>query len=302
MDLRRDQWNSVHTAIQSLYRHAALDEFPIRLIEAVATIVDGEIACYTEVEPERNRVRNVAQHPSEQLEALLPVLGELQLQHPHIADYFENGEDRTRMVSDYLPIKDWHKLDVYQHFYGPLNCEDQLGFVVRVLPGVHLGFVVNRARRSFTEEERTMLDLVRQHVFMAYSNAAAVTRLRRSEVEERPGFSTHGVIHLRSDGSVWFGTDRAFALLDRYWKRPPAGSLLPEPLAGFVREQIRRVGRTDGEPGVHMTRCLVLGGAITVRLVPQAEEGGWMLLLEEGTTSAIASELPPRLGACATER
>ena len=58
--------------------------------------------------------------------------------------------------------------DVSSAGYRLTGAEDQIGFGVQVDKRFVLGFAFDRGERSFTERDRTMLNLIRPHVIHAY--------------------------------------------------------------------------------------------------------------------------------------
>ncbi|HEX6810785.1 MAG TPA: helix-turn-helix transcriptional regulator [Planctomycetota bacterium] len=227
----------------------------------------------------------------------MPVLAELQMQHPRIVDFVENGQQRALATSDYLSRQAWHKLDLYQHFYGAMGLEDQLVIMMPGAAGVNLGLVFNREQRSFTGEERQMLDLLRPHVALAYRNAQAVTAIKSAVNDAGTGLegASHGVLRLREDGSLLFHTQRARWLLDRFWPRDAHVGALPDSLANWIAASIgsEQRGRTADVPRV--LEIHNAGETLTARLLQTPETSGWMLTLDVRPADQGKLRLPPRL-------
>lgn len=293
---------AIDEAIQRLYVHADLSEFPIRLLESVGSLIAGEVTCFTEIIPDEQSVRNVADRPDDRLEALLPVLAEFQLQHPHIVDYMENGQPGALTTGDYLSRKEWHRLDLFQHFYGALGLEDHLVTLMPVAGGADISIVYNRTNRSFTSEEKERLERIRPHIVLAYANAHAVTGIKTSRDDEALiDGPRHGVVRLREDGSLLLCTRRAREVFDRHWKPTSRryGWSLPNAVEAWVQEQVRADRQRGGASSAR--RAIELdnrGATVTLRLLNDPRASGWTMLVEEkpwGLQRLAGSPLPPRL-------
>ena len=121
---------ALDAALGALYSLSDPVSFPSRVLAAAGLIIPTEITCYTELKPSAQRAFNVADRPSETLDALIPVLAELQLQHPRIVDYAQNGVQDARCISDYISRSEWHRRDLFQEFYGRFGLEDQMVVMV----------------------------------------------------------------------------------------------------------------------------------------------------------------------------
>ena len=274
---------ALNRAIQGIYAHTGLGRFPAMLLASVSPLIPSEVACYTELEPAQGRVRNAADRPDPRLDALLPVLAELQHQHPRIVDFQEHGEERARKVSDYVTRAVWHRTDLFQHFYGALDIEDQLGTLLPAGEGIILALVFNRRARSFKERHRVLLDLLRPHVQQAFANATAVSKLEaRAGDGARIEASDHGLVRIFPDGAVGYVTERARALLDRYF--PVEGRRrwgLPDQVVDWIRGQDACDTGAGGREIERRRSRAGASGRLQMTLLADVATRGWTLLLEE---------------------
>lgn len=97
-------------------------------------------------------------------------------EHPVIANYEQTHDGRPLAISDFLDEESFHRTRLYQSFYRLLGAEDQISFV---LPETSLliGIALNRDTRGFSERDRTLLNLVRPVLALAYRNSTAAERL-----------------------------------------------------------------------------------------------------------------------------
>lgn len=288
-DLRR-----LDRTLRDLYVHANSATFPGRLLDSVRGLVDSEITCYTEIDADEARVLNVADPTSSALDSLLPVLADLQHEHPRIVDYADTGNARALTVSDYLSKKDWHRRDLFRHFYGALGLEDQVTVMIPAEDRIKIGLALNRTNRSFTTRDRALLDALQPHVALAWQNARAFSALEGST--GRGATETPGLVRFRGDGTPWFVSPRARRLLEDYFPRWKKHDGLPEPVASWLRA--RRADEPARAAGSDRARKRVrrAHGTLDLRLVEDITlEGGLLLFVEWNRAKQRASGLPPRL-------
>ncbi len=154
-----------------------------------------------------------------------------------------------------------------------------------------IGLALHRGRRNFSERDRALLNVAWPHLFQAYQNANAVTRMRQelAAIENTLERLKQGVVRLAADGRVRFATARARRWLAEYSCSRPADRL-PEPLRRWARHQDSLLSETDDAS--HPRQALVLernGKRLVVRLVPDGHQR--LLLFEEQRTAPQAQAL-----------
>lgn len=299
-DATYSQWRGLSDALRQLYSGCDAERFPQQLLRALGPLIASEVVCYTELGPGQ-RIMNYADRPDDRLETMMPILAELQLQHPRIRDFVENGQVRALAVSDYVSRREWHRRDVFQHFYGVMGIEDQLGIMMPVSADAMAGLVFNRTNRTFTQEEHDLLDLLRPHVCQAWANAQLLGRLKQQAggVEAESTYDARSVVRLRTEGGVSYCPSSALQLLQRFWPDASvAPGPLPAPVAGWVAEQLRLAARGETVALRRVASVHRPAGTLTMRLVEEPEHAGWLLALECAEHRPIQPDvaaLAPRL-------
>lgn len=155
-------------------------------------------------------------------------------QHPLIANHARTGDGRPHTISEYMTVEEYHATDIYQQFFRRLNAEDQLAFV---LPStsILLGIALNRDSRSFTDRDRSMLNLYRPHLLQAYRNSLVFGELQNvlkalDALAEPEGM---GVIVLDAAGGISHLTHTASALLAKWFGFKP-GERLPDVITTWL--------------------------------------------------------------------
>ncbi len=252
--------------------HAFEDEDAFRrgILPGLERLIPCDLSGYNEVDPGGGAL--VLTHPEPMHDLMGAEIARLAHQHPLISVQM-NGDGRAYRISDFLSAREFHALELYAEIYGRIGAEDQLAIG---LPGESvIGIAFNRARRSFSERDRAMLDLLRPH--LAQAHARIIERRHTAALLEalEQGVATGavGVVLLGDDGAVQYAGDRALTLLDLYFSARP-GTGLPAEIEAWLGSTSR-----GGEPG---TPLIVTGtpGQLSVRAEP-GKHGGTVLLLAE---------------------
>lgn len=160
------------TVLGELHALGPLAQFPARVLGVVERLIGCDSASYNEINIASGNHR-VLGEPHElatamSIEAFAAHLHE----HPVIAHYAATGDTRAHMISDFLRPRELHQTGLYTHLLAPLGIEDQLSTTLPTAPGTDvIGVALNRGRPGFNEADRTLLDLLRPHILIAYTNA-----------------------------------------------------------------------------------------------------------------------------------
>lgn len=143
--------------------------------------------------------------------------------HPLLRYVLETSDLSARTISDLLEPDAFHRTRLYREVYRPLGVEDQLGMAVEVDGSRIVAVALNRDARTFTRDDRAMLDLLRPHLVAAHERAT-----RRAEAEERiaalaKGLAQggHTVVFLDTNGALAEVPDAAWTMLERWFGSPP---------------------------------------------------------------------------------
>jgi len=264
--------------VDEAHSFADLDSFRSGILPGLERLVPCDLVGYNEVELGGEEAL-VITYPDPPLEIAGAALARLAHQHPLIAVQ-ANGDDRTYKISDFLTRREFHSLDLYDELYRLLDAEDQIAFG---LPGpMVIGIAMNRDRRSFSERDRLLLDLLRPHLARAYARALERTRTDALVATLERGLQERdtAVLSLGPGGGIAAASGAAMELLDAYF--PEAhGASLPAEIVEWLADAPAH--------GPDPLTVEVPRGRLTVRKTP-ADPGGALLVLEEERTVA-AEEL-----------
>ncbi|HEY6729397.1 MAG TPA: helix-turn-helix transcriptional regulator [Solirubrobacterales bacterium] len=263
--------------VDEAHSFADLDSFRYGILPGLEKLVPCDLVGYNEVYP-GGEESLVITHPDPPLEIAGEALSRLAHQHPLIAVQ-ANGDDRTYKISDFLSRREFHSLELYDELYRLLDAEDQIAFG---LPGpMVIGIAMNRDRRSFSERDRALLDLLRPHLAHAHARLrereqlAQMVEILERGLEER----STAVLSLGADGAIAAASGAALDLLASYFS-PNQGAALPPQLADWLA--------TAPTQGPLPLTVEGIRGRLTVRLTASPRAGRVLVLEEQCAASAEA--------------
>lgn len=202
-------------------------------VDALARSVCGSLAAlipadgfgWNEVDLAVSAVRVVVFPDDYFAGARMDVLDQLIHENPIVRHVSQTGNSGSLAFSDLVSARDYHRLELYADFYGPLGVEDQLATIVDVGEGSIVGIALNRPRRSFTAGDRQLLELLRPHIAAAYRATLDRTEARSRLSALERGLDAAGValVSLATDGTPTPLSPSAHRLVREWFgDRPPA--------------------------------------------------------------------------------
>jgi len=277
--LDRRRVDALHQRVRALYACHDVERLPQLIIEQARGLVGACHTSFNLVSP-AERSAELWMDRGDDPAHLRALFTRYLREHPAIERYLGSGDPSTRKISDFVSARQFHRTGIYQHLYRPLGIEDQMGFCLAP-PGPQMqALALGRERRSFTETDRALLELIRPHVAQAWRNACAFERLQRQlEAADEA---------LGELGGVRVVLDRA--LRPRVFPEA-ARRLLAEHVAGratgWLPERVARwlsaCARADPGGGPACRRPLILrrpGSQLVIRAFADDASGEITLLLE----------------------
>ena len=277
--LSDSQYGRLLSCIEGLHRCRHLKDFPKHSVAELRKLVACKMLCYAELDYARQRTINFFDPPTEYEAKPNEWFPKIIHQHP-VLEYFKTGDGQALKISDFLGEEEFHALDLYQLAYRLTGAEDQMGFGVCIRDSFILGFAFDRGERSFTEEDRLLLNLIRPHVIQTYlhlEELAGHEQLQR-DLQSALRESGLGVIVLNDAHAIVHATPGAIESLAGYIPVPESTPRLPEKLECWA------FGPADSAP-------LILNrddSRLVLRRVAQ-ETRLLIMLSKENTTTAAAT-------------
>jgi len=104
-------------------------------------------------------------------------------QHPLVRFHGYQGGGVAQRISDSVPFAEFRKSALYNEYYRRVRIDHALALPIYVRDGLLVSFVLNRARRDFSDRERALLDLLRPHLARVYQRARISGQLTTREAE-----------------------------------------------------------------------------------------------------------------------
>jgi DNA-binding CsgD family transcriptional regulator len=229
-----------------------------------------------------------------------------------IEHYLKTFNGEALAISDFISESEFNRQDLpWANFLKQFGIADQMGIYVKLpsalkaIPKVdpfHQGqeqlcLILSRDRRSFTERDRLVLNLIRPHLKQAYETLVAFSQVHHQLSEQQSATDQAALIALSASGAVKWMTRQAGAILHRYFPPSKAHIALPDLLQQWVNRQLSMFAQV--EEVCRLARPLRLqleGRRLTIRFsyCPKVEQ--LYLLLEEAEPEPFSVESLQLLG------
>jgi DNA-binding CsgD family transcriptional regulator len=172
-----------------------IDTFPRRAIAGISALIPSDILTYNEIDTQQQRAF-VVEHPAGVITASqVTTFERLAHQHPLIRHYALTRDAKPRKISDFLSLREFRQLDLYQEFFREVAVNYQMAVTIPSSTSLVIGIALNRTARDFSERDRAVLSVIRPHLAQSYQNAVERTALReRTDVAERVLWSASAAI------------------------------------------------------------------------------------------------------------
>ncbi len=289
----------LNQGIQQLYTIHNLDTFGIDTLKIIDQLVPADLPAFQSTNLPTRQMSGVALHRSPECFApeLIAVVQQYYDQHP-IVKHMEQAFHGAYKISDFISQQEFYGLEgLYQQYLGLFGMEDQMTLFLAsdhstnfVLQNETLvGFALNRSERSFTERDRSILNLLRPHLFQAYSNAQKFQQIRQDTRQIQQSLDCLGTIVLNTDGRVISIAPQAIVWLETYFAKSSCCSQLPDHLWSWVKHQVNGlVHKSDLARVCKPLRVEQNGRKLAIRLVVESNTR-YLLLLEEQTLASFNS-------------
>jgi len=290
--LEHSDFKEVLEFLERIYAISDFDTFRKQVVFGLQNLVPSEVNGYNEVDICSQHNTVVYDRP----EAITIPDGEGVFdrhipEHPLIAYSKVTKGHGAVKISDVISTRRFHSLGLYNEFFRLIGIEDQMVISFPSPRPVIVGVTLNRKHRNFTERERLLLNLINPHLFQAYSNNEAVSRLSRElNLAQRVLNESHAaVVWLKNGARVQHATLPARVLLTQYFPegRKPAEAL-PELLERWLGQELARFGKLNEVPSARRPLTIHHGSHdLIVRLL--SENGQLCLLLQESRAARSGS-------------
>lgn len=290
--LRQRDLTALSQALETLYADTIADTLPTRILASLRGVFDCDFATFGLMD-----LRRGIWHTS----MLAPVVSdwpgvEVHQRHLHedpaAAHIMRTRDPSAVKISDFIGLREYRALGLYSEVFGRVGCDRRLGVAVHDGKPVTLVATLNRKGRDFSDEDRTLLNLLRPHLLQA-NNQVYAARLAQVERErERTNLGEvfgAGLGEVDASSRLLWATARAETLLEEFF--PAKGSTrsagrLPDEMDRQLARTLRPrpLAATD-DPSVPQRLVWQFAGPdqrrLKMRLSRGSAPGCWHFVLEE---------------------
>jgi DNA-binding CsgD family transcriptional regulator len=292
----------LNQGIQQLYTIHNLDTFGLDTLKIIDRLVPADVPAFQSTHLPTRQMSGVCLFRS--AEFFTPELAEIVQknygEHP-IARNMQQTFHGAYKISDFVSKQEFYRLEaLYQQYLGPFGIEDQMTLFfpsdsLTSLTQIYLptetlvGFALNRCERNFSERDRSILNLLRPHLFQAYSNAQKYRQLQQNACQLQQSLDYLGTIVLDGEGRIRSIAPQAIIWIETYFAKSSCCTQLPDHLWSWVKHQVNRLEQKSGLAKVcRPLRIQQNRRELTIRLVIESS-ARYLLLLEEQTLASFNS-------------
>jgi DNA-binding CsgD family transcriptional regulator len=220
MNLKAEDWKAINGCLLRLYRELDVEKHRRLMLEIVTELVPGESAVLSML-TFPNKLTYISQPEKMVTDADAAIITRFAHESP-LPHYFAATQDsQWKMITDFMPLEDFHATDLYRHGFAPYGIDQQIGGLLAMAGDTHHAITIHRRLTSgvFTEREREILNTLRPHLVTSYLNATAYSRAGESinelkaTLENAPG--AYG--YFNADGKLAWLQEKATAWLQEFF-------------------------------------------------------------------------------------
>jgi DNA-binding CsgD family transcriptional regulator len=282
IQLSHSDWGLVMAFIQKIHACRLVTEFPRLAVVELARLVPAAHVIWNYLAPSVPAAWTVAYPETKDDEQRTRMFAKQMHGHPVVQHMLRTGDPGSCAISDFWSEREFHQQPICGALYRDMRMEDQMGFWLTGRGPEMVGIGFTRKSRSFTERERSLLQLLRPHLAQAWRNTRSYDQLRRLALTGRRACLRLGNANVLLDkcGRVVRSPARARqSLKDFFCEQPRPASGLPATLEQWVRGSLAAAAK--GTPASLPPTPFVReqdGRRLVARLFPEPE--GWLLALE----------------------
>ena len=255
-------------ALLELHSSGQHTDFPTRLFASLRLCFACDFYSFNEWTDKK--VERVEIYPN--WDVSLKLFKDYLSEHPSINAIYQKRLKCAVKVSDFVSLTQWRQARLYSELFRIRNQNYQLTFVSsEQLP--KLAVSLNRTSTAFSEDERSLLNLLRPHFVQAYRESRLFSYLNQAAEISNDGF-----IVVDRAWRIRYVNARGLTLLKDFFGQEP-GNSLPTRIGTWLQEKTR--SRSAAESPVP---DLIVGSddrSLTIQTVASGEESEYRLLLRE---------------------
>lgn len=188
MALEATDWQAINRCLTRLYRELDVERHSRLMLELLNELVPADSASLNFFKPP-DQLTAVVIPENIATPEQIALIGRYSYQSPY-GYYLATQDASWKMVTDFMPMEDFHKLDLHRLALGPLGANYQLGGFLFMLDEVAHIITLHRTHRNFTEHERELLNTLHPHLVNSCINAVVCSRAQNSVTQIKAALET----------------------------------------------------------------------------------------------------------------
>jgi DNA-binding CsgD family transcriptional regulator len=299
-NLSEQDYQKILTFLHGLYTPDCLSDFSACISTILPCLIKGDVVGYCRIDFSQNQFLDGDPLPSLPYEQVKQVIGEHFHEHPMMAHYVKTRDPGACKLSDFVSEQQLHCMEgVYHKFLQPMGMEDQMVVTLPTPQSNSIeGITLFREERSFTERDRTILNLLQPHLLQARQTAQSFTQLQQTQQKLQDCLDTAGSIVMEQEARIHTMTKKAERLLKQYFHDFEHFSRsLPERLKQWVKYQRSLLTSQNGSlKPLSPLRVEQGNKLLNVRFAADPTKDQYLLLLSEQKRPVLSAELLETLG------
>jgi DNA-binding CsgD family transcriptional regulator/PAS domain-containing protein len=259
---------SLSKALLELHNSGPHTDFPTRLFASLRVSISCDFYSFNEWTDKK--VERIEIYPN--WDVSLRLFKDYLSEHHSINAIYQKRLKSAVKVSDFVSLTQWRQARLYNELFRLPNQNYQLAFIsAEQLP--KLAVSLNRTSTAFSEEERSLLNLLRPHLIQAYRESRLFAYLNQAAEISNDGF-----IVVDRAWRIRYVNARGLALLKDFFGEETVNTL-PTRVGTWLLEKTR--SRSAAESPVP---DLVVGSedrSLTIQTVASGDGTEYRLLLRE---------------------
>ncbi len=276
MPLQAADWEAINCGLTPLYSKLDSEKHSRVMLQTINDLVPADSLAINLARFDKPHDLSAMTFPENHVTPeQLALLGKFAHQSPFASCHLAAMESNWKMITDFMPVEDFHNTDLHRLALGPLGINHQMFGVLEVPGETGCAITINRTVDAFTERDRKVLNTLHPHLVTSFFNAAAHSRAQRfigqlkAAMDCAPGAYGHFDL---AGKLVWIQDHGAAWLKEFFSEEAGREGELPRP----VQKLIERSNQNRQAPQFLAKDCG--HERLTVRLGSDAL-GGWTLSL-----------------------
>jgi DNA-binding CsgD family transcriptional regulator len=267
--LNHSERKALSGALLELYAPGPYTDLPARMFTTLRRCLSFDFFDYHEVVNNFENKRVVA-YPD--FNPDLQAFASYQHQHASWNRMIGDRLETSVKMSDFLSAAEWQRTDLYNHIFRSRGQKYQLAFITLDEP-LQLGVGIDRSGMDFSEEDRSILNLLKPHLSQALTTSKLFSYY--SDAAEGNG---QAWIVANSAGRILFETGKAIDLLKEYFGH---NGSLPTQVRDWLKR--RASGLVNNVPALKLHDFSIQRGPkrLTVRSLSSVQATEHRLVLTE---------------------